>query len=86
MVETSANQICGVDLKESEVGICRFLAEKDAKLNDFIQLNATFKHRFSDFIVNEIDEKGEVVWYKSENNALQFWKMSNFDNQLPEKL
>ena len=70
MVETTPKEITGVDFKESSVGISRFLAEKDANNNKFVQLNGTFKHRFSDFIVNEIDEKGEVVWYKSENNAL----------------
>lgn len=68
---------------ELEVGIATFLAEK-SESGDFITLNASFKHRFSDFIVNELDkETGEVVWYSSENANLQMWKMANFDNTCP---
>ena len=31
---------------------------------------------FSDFIVNEIDESGEVVWFRPETD-LQKWKPAN---------
>jgi hypothetical protein len=82
MVETTENndrcqdQLLQVPKKsddastEIEVGIATFLAETHDK-GDFITLNASFKHRFSDFIVNELDkETGEVVWYQSENANL----------------
>ena len=41
--------------------------------------------RFQDFdteielVVNEIDIKGEVVWYKDENLNLKFWSERNFE-------
>ena len=55
---------------ELAVGIATFLAEKTEK-GEFITLNASFKHRYTDFIVNELDkETGEVVWYSSENANL----------------
>ena len=41
------------------------------------------KHRYSDFIVNEIDETGEVIWFKEEKN-LEKWKNSNLRQTLPE--
>ena len=84
MVEKLTKEVVGVDFKESSVGISRFLAEKDHKDNDFMQLNGTFKHRFSDFIVNEIDDKKEVVWWKSENANIDYWKMSNIQNTIPK--
>ena len=31
------------------------------------------KHRISDFIVNEIDENGKVVWFKSEIGNESKW-------------
>lgn len=40
------------------------------------------KHRFSDFIVNEIDLNGDVVWFQPENN-LQKWKKANIEHTLP---
>jgi len=41
-------------------------------------LKCAFKHRFSDFIVNEIDEQGEVVWFRPETD-LQKWKSHNLE-------
>ena len=61
------------------MGISHFLTEG----TDAVKLNCSFKHRFSDFIVNEIDQKGDVVWWQSENANLQHWKMSNFENTVP---
>ena len=40
------------------------------------------KHRFSDFIVNEIDINGDVVWFQPETN-LQKWKKANIEHTLP---
>ena len=31
-------------------------------------MSCAIKHRYSDFIVNEIDEKGQVVWLKPEKD------------------
>jgi hypothetical protein len=41
------------------------------------------KHRYSDFIVNEIDENGEVVWFRSELNNQTKWKTENMRQTLP---
>ena len=35
---------------------------------ELVSLRCAFKHRFSDFIVNEIDLEGEVVWFKPETD------------------
>ena len=45
---------------EADVGIARFLTE------GLTALPCAIKHRYSDFIVNEIDKHGEVVWFVSE--------------------
>jgi hypothetical protein len=50
--------------------------------DNFVSLNCTVKHRFSDFVVNEIDSNGEVVWFKAETD-LQRWKKSNIENTMP---
>jgi hypothetical protein len=52
--------------------------EEDAGIQEYIcasnvALPCTIKHRFSDFVVNEIDEEGNVVWFTPEND-LQKWK------------
>jgi hypothetical protein len=60
-----------------------FLGDVEPKgLDSFVSLNCTVKHRFSDFIVNEIDSKGEVVWFKPEVD-LQRWKKANFEKTMP---
>ena len=67
---------------ENDVGIELFYqdtaAKTDSKTGTLVQLNCAFKHRFSDFIVNEIDQEGEVVWFHAEED-LQKWKASNMD-------
>ena len=79
MVESSAAS----KFDESSVGIDLFLGDVEPKgLHDFVALNCTVKHRFSDFIVNEIDSNGEVVWFKAETD-LQRWKKSNIDKTMP---
>ena len=68
---------------ENDVGIELFYSDIDANgavagasnaNSTLVQLNCAFKHRFSDFIVNEIDEEGEVVWFRAEED-LQKWKV-----------
>jgi hypothetical protein len=45
------------NFSEFDAGIREFL-NKEA-----IAMQATIKHRYSDFIVNEIDPDGKVVWF-----------------------
>jgi len=45
------------EFTEADAGIQEFLSERD------LQIMCTVKHRYSDFIVNEIDQKGDVVWF-----------------------
>ena len=61
---------------EEHVGIELFYTDtKEVKDEGLVALNCAFKHRFNDFIVNEIDTEGEVVWFKPETD-LQKWKPS----------
>lgn len=73
MVESTPKQ----EFNEASVGILAYLGDVEPKsLHEFQQLNCTVKHRFSDFIVNEIDPNGEVVWFKPETD-LQKWRNNN---------
>ena len=81
MVEASTLSPFG----EEDVGISLFLGDLEQTKEKLIQLKCTFKHRYSDFIVNEIDEKGEVVWFKPETD-LQKWKKVNIEQTLPQVL
>ncbi|CDW87747.1 trna pseudouridine synthase [Stylonychia lemnae] len=56
-----------VDFGESEAGIQEFMSAENT------QIPCVIKHRFSDFIVNEIDEFGNVVWFTPETD-LQKWR------------
>jgi hypothetical protein len=47
---------------ENEAGIQEYLTPA----NDQVHFSCTMKHRYSDFIVNEIDLNGDVVWFRSE--------------------
>lgn len=47
---------------EKEAGIEEYLSP------DNIAIQCTIKHRFSDFIVNEIDENGKAVWFEAEKD------------------
>ena len=62
---------------EYEAGIQEYLSAKE---NTTIQ--CVIKHRFSDFIVNEIDEHGKIIWFSPEND-LQKWKKVNIEKTLP---
>ena len=44
------------------------------------------KHRYSDFIVNEIDMNGDVVWFRSELDNQTKWKNENIRETLPADL
>lgn len=47
---------------ESDAGIREFLNSEEVQAT----INCTIKHRYSDFIVNEIDPNGNVVWFSCE--------------------
>ena len=47
--------------------------------NDNTTITCVIKHRFGDFIVNEIDEFGNVIWYTPEND-IQKWRKGNAAN------
>ena len=49
-----------MEFGEKEAGIEEFLNSEN------IEISCTVKHRYSDFIVNEIDPSGKVVWFQSE--------------------
>lgn len=71
------------NFEETSVGIDLFLGDVEPKgATSFVPLNCTVKHRFSDFIVNEIDSNGEVVWFRAETD-LQRWKKANIENTMP---
>lgn len=65
---------------EADVGITRFLTE------GLTALPCAIKHRYSDFIVNEIDKHGEVVWFVSELGNQTKWKQENIKETLPESV
>lgn len=65
---------------EADAGIQEFLAPADM----MVELPCTVKHRYSDFIVNEIDETGEVIWFRSELHNEQKWRPQNMRDTLPE--
>ena len=69
---------------EQEVGISLYLADIESADHKPVTISCTFKHRYSDFIVNEINEAGEVVWFKAETD-LQKWKKANIQQTLPEE-
>ena len=52
---------------EKEAGIEEYLCK------DNVTIRCVIKHRFSDFVVNEIDENGVVVWFTPETD-LQKWR------------
>lgn len=47
---------------EEEAGIREYVSK------DNIKIPCSIKHRFSDFIVNEIDENDNVIWFKAETD------------------
>lgn len=47
---------------EAEAGIQEYIS------NGNVVIQCAIKHRFSDFIVNEIDEHGTVIWFEYERD------------------
>ena len=54
------------NLTEENVGIVEYI-NKEAE-----GFEGILKHRYSDFIVNEISENGQVVWLKQNPNGIFF--------------
>lgn len=50
---------------EQDVGITQYLNQENKGFH------CVLKHRYSDFIVNEINTKGEVVWIKTNSSEIQ---------------
>lgn len=50
------------DFGEAQAGIEEYLSSGN------VTIQCAIKHRFSDFIVNEIDENGKVIWFASEKD------------------
>ena len=80
MVESKEHLISAFG--ETDVGISLYLSNIDKHGGEPVAIKCTFKHRYSDFIVNEIDENGDVVWFKPETD-LQRWKKVNIEQTLP---
>lgn len=53
-LKRGSRKFCKVSMCEAELGIESYLAEN-------CRLEATLKHRMTDFMVEEIEEKGSVV-------------------------
>ena len=73
---------------ERDVGIELFYSDTlpdSEKKVELASIECSFKHRFSDFVVNEIDQSGEVVWYRKEEN-LQMWKPANISQTMPAEI
>jgi len=62
---------------EAEAGIQEYISEGN------VVIQCAIKHRFTDFIVNEIDEAGQVVWFQYERD-LQKWKIGAAAPQEPK--
>ena len=67
---------------EPDVGIEEYLTPKEEN----IIIKCTVKHRYSDFIVNEIDEDEKVIVFRSELGNLDKWRASNIKETLPESV
>lgn len=66
---------------EPSVGISLFFGDVLGQTG-CLSLQCAVKHRFSDFIVNEVDQHGEVVWFQEETD-LQKWKQKNILLTMP---
>jgi hypothetical protein len=62
MESLEAKQEVKKEFGEEEAGITEYVSSTN------IKIPCVIKHRFSDFIVNEIDEFGKIVWFKPETN------------------
>ena len=69
------------NLSENDVGITEFLNTKNSGFS------CVLKHRYSDFIVNEIDINGKIVWLKdSTNNIINNNNENNNENLTEESI
>jgi len=64
------------DFGEAQAGIEEYLSPGN------VTIQCAIKHRFSDFIVNEIDEHGQVIWFSPERD-LQKWKRGGPEEPKP---
>ena len=60
---------------EEDVGIIEFVNKKDE------EFECVLKHRYSDFLVNEISENGDVIWLKIKSEAKNTMEQSNDQNE-----
>lgn len=67
---------------EEQVGIQEYLAPASEQ----VPIVCAVKHRYSDFIVNEIDENGDVVWFRSELANQVKWSTANIRQTLPQSV
>ena len=63
-------------LNEEEVGITEYLNKTNPGFFGVL------KHRYSDFMVNEIDPQGNVVWLKTSNDKVVLPKKVSPQDQL----
>ena len=63
------------NLSEKDVGITEFLNTKNSGFS------CVLKHRYSDFIVNEIDINGKIVWLKDSTNNIINNNINNINNE-----
>lgn len=76
-MESTANQTAP-SFTERNAGIEEYLSKES------LSISCSIKHRYSDFIVNEINQAGEVVWFRPE--TIDKWRQSNFRNTLPKNV
>ena len=62
------------NLSENDFGITEYLNTKKG-------FSCVLKHRYSDFIVNEIDINGKIVWLKDSNNNNNIITNNNNNNE-----
>ena len=67
------------NLSENDFGITEFLNTKKG-------FSCVLKHRYSDFIVNEIDINGKIVWLKDSNNNTITNNNNNNENLTEESI
>lgn len=66
-----------MESKPEEVNTVKSFSEKNVGIEEFLsktglEISCSIKHRYSDFVVNEISQSGEVVWYRPEDD-LEKW-------------
>lgn len=91
-IDAKAAEASTAPFGEANVGITEFLASPSESSSSapseptLVRIHCTVKHRYSDFIVNEIDEAGNVVVFKSEQGDLKKWRKANLKETMPESV